>query len=260
MSDIHGQKDMFDRMLKQINFTDKDKLYILGDVIDRGPNGIRLLLNIMDKPNIHMLLGNHEHMMKTYFTRMPPDHEALSLWINNGGGTTIEEFKRCSIDEKEKVLNFIKSIPVELRTTVNNKEFILCHAQPHPTSFKNDPFEDERTIMYYSSDEEFSVWHRYQVLYHSRYRDDPHGIIPDDNFKNKTVIFGHTPVCYYSESEGPSNSIRKDKNTINIDCGCAAIPYNNNDAKGRLACLRLDDEKEFYQEVTKLKERNFEER
>ena len=39
MSDIHGRKDCFDDMLKQIKLTENDTLYILGDVVDRNSDG-----------------------------------------------------------------------------------------------------------------------------------------------------------------------------------------------------------------------------
>ena len=62
MSDIHGQYDAFIKMLKRINFKSKDILYVIGDVIDRGPHPIKTLLYIMKKKNINMLAGNHEYM------------------------------------------------------------------------------------------------------------------------------------------------------------------------------------------------------
>ena len=46
MSDIHGEADLFHAMLEQIGFSESDTLYILGDVIDRGPDGIALLQEI----------------------------------------------------------------------------------------------------------------------------------------------------------------------------------------------------------------------
>jgi len=39
MSDIHGQAGAFYKMLKKICFSDNDQMYVLGDVIDRGPDG-----------------------------------------------------------------------------------------------------------------------------------------------------------------------------------------------------------------------------
>ena len=66
MGDIHGEADRFHAMLKKIQFSADDILILLGDVIDRGPDGIALLLEIMEMPNVIMLLGNHEYMMLQY--------------------------------------------------------------------------------------------------------------------------------------------------------------------------------------------------
>ena len=43
VADIHGEADRFYAMLEKIQFSDIDMMYILGDVIDRGPDGIKLL-------------------------------------------------------------------------------------------------------------------------------------------------------------------------------------------------------------------------
>ena len=37
MSDIHGEYEKYLKMLDLIGFRDEDELYVLGDVIDRGP-------------------------------------------------------------------------------------------------------------------------------------------------------------------------------------------------------------------------------
>ena len=63
LSDIHGNERRFNSIMKQINLQHEDTLYVLGDVIDRHPGGIRLLRRIMAMPNAKMLLGNHEFMM-----------------------------------------------------------------------------------------------------------------------------------------------------------------------------------------------------
>ena len=63
MSDIHGQKRRFDSVMRQIGLRAEDTLYVLGDVIDRNPDGIGILRRIMAMPNARMLLGNHELMM-----------------------------------------------------------------------------------------------------------------------------------------------------------------------------------------------------
>ena len=50
LSDVHGNERRFNSILKQINLQNEDTLYILGDVIDRYPGGIRILRRIMTMP------------------------------------------------------------------------------------------------------------------------------------------------------------------------------------------------------------------
>ena len=60
-ADIHGNTERYLSLMSKIDLKPDDTLYILGDVIDRHPDGIKLLLEIMDSENIKMLLGNHEY-------------------------------------------------------------------------------------------------------------------------------------------------------------------------------------------------------
>ena len=62
MSDIHGDYEKYCRMLETIQLCDEDTLYILGDVVDRGPEPIPILLDMMKRPNVRPILGNHEYM------------------------------------------------------------------------------------------------------------------------------------------------------------------------------------------------------
>ena len=52
MSDLHGCKDEFDAMLRKIQFSDYDTLWIDGDVCDRGRYSIPLLMEIMSHDKI----------------------------------------------------------------------------------------------------------------------------------------------------------------------------------------------------------------
>lgn len=68
ISDIHGMYDAYEEAISKLN--KKDHLYIIGDVIDRGPDGIKILLDIIERqkdfknsPEITFLLGNHELML-----------------------------------------------------------------------------------------------------------------------------------------------------------------------------------------------------
>lgn len=63
-SDLHGYPiEKFKKLLKKVDFNDDDFLYVLGDVIDRGEDGIKIIKWLMAQPNAQLLLGNHEAMM-----------------------------------------------------------------------------------------------------------------------------------------------------------------------------------------------------
>ena len=61
-SDIHGNYEKYRTLIEKISLRDEDTLYVLGDVIDRGPEGVRILQDMMTRPNVVPLLGNHELM------------------------------------------------------------------------------------------------------------------------------------------------------------------------------------------------------
>lgn len=62
ISDIHGEYEMFMELLEKIGLEEWDTLYILGDILDRGPHPIKVLLKLMEMPNVCCLVGNHELM------------------------------------------------------------------------------------------------------------------------------------------------------------------------------------------------------
>lgn len=121
MSDIHGRLDRFEKMLKLINLNDEDELYILGDVIDRGPASIRILQKIMMMPNVTFLVGNHEHMMLecAQFLMTEITEESINMldsakmaavldWFHNGGDITMKEFRHLPAAECKEILDYIQ--------------------------------------------------------------------------------------------------------------------------------------------------------
>ena len=56
MSDIHGNLRRFNSVMEQIKLTPDDTLFVLGDVIDRYPDGIRILRKLMSKENVKMII------------------------------------------------------------------------------------------------------------------------------------------------------------------------------------------------------------
>lgn len=62
ISDIHGMYDLYIELLKKINLQDNDVLFVLGDVVDRGPEPMKILLDMMERDNVIPFLGNHDYM------------------------------------------------------------------------------------------------------------------------------------------------------------------------------------------------------
>ena len=63
IGDIHGELEQLKTLIQKINLNDEDELYVLGDVIDRGPSSIEALQYLMTMPNCTCIAGNHELMM-----------------------------------------------------------------------------------------------------------------------------------------------------------------------------------------------------
>ena len=63
-SDLHGYPlAEFKELLAKANFSDNDYCFVLGDVIDRGPESTELLRWMMMQQNVELIMGNHEAML-----------------------------------------------------------------------------------------------------------------------------------------------------------------------------------------------------
>lgn len=221
MGDIHGEADRFHAMLKKIQFSEDDTLILLGDVIDRGPDGIALLLEIMEMPNVIMLLGNHEYMMLQY---LGPDATGVEIrrWKKNGNAPTLAAYLKQKAKVQQRILGYLRGLPTHIDLEVNGKRFYLVHG------FPGESVHDE-------------VWTRPSI--------ESLNPIPDCR-----LIIGHTKVLNLIQPEekridyaiklednGEHLKMLHTQGYINLDCACGYdIPIKS------LACLRLDDLTEFY--------------
>ena len=60
-SDIHGRPDWLRRLLEQAQFSPRDELFILGDLIEKGPDSLgclRYCRELSMRGNVHILMGN----------------------------------------------------------------------------------------------------------------------------------------------------------------------------------------------------------
>ena len=184
VSDIHGEYDLFAGLLEKIRLKEDDSLYILGDILDRGPYPIRTLLKVMEMPNAICLAGNHELMaieclefLMTEITEKSIEEldekmvDNLLTWQYNGGRTTIQEF--CALDRKMQrlVIDFLKDFYIYEEMTVNDRDYLLVHAGL-------GGFYPGKEIEQYSLEE--LIWSRAE--YDIQYYEDIY------------VVTGHTPT------------------------------------------------------------------
>ena len=228
ISDIHGQYDKFIAMLDAINLRDTDTLYVLGDILDRGPQPIKVMLKLMEMPNAICIVGNHEYMAAECLSFLMQEVTDRSLdeldyktldnlvtWQYNGAKTTIDEFRELSAEMQAEVIDFIKDMSIYEELSVGGKEYLLVHA-----GLGN--FDPAKDILDYSLHD--LVWK--QADYSRQYFDD------------KIVITDHTPTQFIKGNPNPG-FIYRQNNHIAIDCGAYL-------EDGRLAAVCLETGEEFY--------------
>lgn len=70
-SDLHAEYDLFTKLLEKIGFSDKDRMIVCGDIIDKGKDSVRLAKRIFSMPNVECIMGNHEYaFLKLYRARL----------------------------------------------------------------------------------------------------------------------------------------------------------------------------------------------
>ena len=213
LSDLHGQYDKFMDMLKLTKFNDNDKMYILGDIFDRGPDPLKILDYIICRKNIDFIPGNHEYMFLEFYNTYD-----ARLWSYNGGRTTMTQLMKRGEDYLKALYDYLTKLPL---VKVHDK-FILTHAGLYLPKNQNQYTLQEILNL---QNAEFNLWSRSNINNERQYKD-------------YTVICGHTPTLYVDPDQYQMSIVRR-KGTIYIDCGATF-------SDGRLACLRLEDNKEFY--------------
>ena len=221
MGDIHSEADRFHAMLKIIQFSEDDILILLGDVIDRGPDGIALFLEIMEMPNVIMLLGNHEYMMLQYLS---PDATSTEFrrWNRNGNASTLAAYLKQKAKVQQRIISYLRNLPTHIDIEVDGNRFYMVHGFPgenahdkvwtRPTMESENPIPDCRLIIGHT-----------KVLSMIQPEEKRMAYAMDLEDKCEHLKILHTPGF------------------INLDCGCGYdMPIK------ALACLRLEDMWEYY--------------
>jgi len=204
IGDVHGCAHTLHHLLfKVLKIRRPDRVYLLGDLIDRGPRSKEVLDTLMRLRSagysIGSVRGNHEEMLLNACR----DRDSFRLWMLNGGAQTLASFNvedACEIPFLYR--NFIAGLPYYQELD----RFVLVHAGINWDAA--DPYADHESML----------WSRA----HSA-----HGRRPVD----RRVICGHTSL--------PLAEIRNSLATdcITLDGGCV---YAQHPALGKLVALELE--------------------
>ncbi len=131
LGDLHGTTDLLRALMAHVAFDpDKDRLFSVGDLVDRGedsPGGLALLL----EPWVHAVIGNHEDMMLDFLKprsdqKYPmessggkPDH----AFLFNGGEAWFGDYRM-----PEGVKERLESLPLLIVIGEGSERFHVVHA------------------------------------------------------------------------------------------------------------------------------------
>lgn len=222
ITDLHGNYKLWE-IVKNI-LDDTDILYCLGDNTDRGKDGVKITLEMLDDDRVILLKGNHELYLETFLEDLLLPQEKKeweldeSIWRYNGGQTTKKEIDDIlgAEDGEEiikKLYSSIKKLPyVELYTNKKDKDIFLNHS-----GFSSYQFLEGRCgtafkamINYKDKDLKLNLEDRDSVFENKWYGGD-----------NEYIVFGHTPAQLIGADLGRPYYICED-HKIGLDMGTPA--------------------------------------
>ena len=222
-SDIHGNYLSYSTLLKLIDFSDEDVLYVVGDVVDFGFENMKVLFDMMERPNVIPLLGEHDYMayysLKWLKSNVYDKNKLVffDYWTEVGGTPVWQEFTKLSYRQKRAVISYLGKFSLCKSVNIGEKEFVMIHRIPNG-------FSPEKTAGDYKYYDFITGETDYQKTY----------------FPDKYLVTGHTLTSEINEQmDGLDlDTIFIGNNHIALNCG--------NACGGVLGAICLDTFEEFY--------------
>lgn len=173
-SDWHGCLKPAMKLLSSLK--EDDKLYYLGDSVDRGSDGLALFNLLTEDPRVTYLLGNHEELMRIALRGIIKGQYGYdyNLWIANGGDLTFKAIDENNFNEEIKII--INKI----------EKMSLCEEYHSPRGHKVI-LEHAGFSLGVSHRSHDPLWDREH--FYDKWSDDPED-------QNTYIVHGHTPVQY----------------------------------------------------------------
>ena len=177
IGDVHGFNDTLRQLVTSLELTIDDRVVLLGDLIDRGPDSFDVVRFAREDPRIHCIKGNHEAMMVENFDLELIDHpdQVVHQWLYNGGHETVASYTRAFPKDARGALEWMIEADVSwmrsLPAHIVLNQWRLVHAGYNPKLGMNEQRLAEL------------LWIR--KPFHTAWQ-------PLD--LERTVVFGHTPT------------------------------------------------------------------
>lgn len=127
VGDIHGCFDMLDDLLKEAGFnTETDRLFSVGDLVDRGPKCPDVVRWIA-RPWFHAVSGNHDDLA----VRIHAGTADVGLHIMNGGAW----MQYLDEDERSHIAKHLAALPVCIDVETDRGLVGIVHADILGTSW-----------------------------------------------------------------------------------------------------------------------------
>lgn len=124
VGDIHGNVNALEKILKETFLFDKnkDRLFCVGDLIDRGEDNLKSM-SLIEEPWFKMVLGNHEnmHLKKDFRSKNNETEWAIDYYHND------TKESRLYFDYLKEIRNC--PLTIEYEDKKNNLKLGIVHAQ-----------------------------------------------------------------------------------------------------------------------------------
>jgi serine/threonine protein phosphatase 1 len=215
VTDIHGCAKTLKALLKKVTFTHGDELYVLGDLINKGPRSKQVLDTLMKIKKNHkviLLIGNHE---KEFLNQL--DKKKLSKRFKQiGGRATLKSFGVKHVkDISPKYLQFIQ----DALHYYEEGRYILVHAGLDFTN--NNPLKP--------SPQQYKIrnWYKH---------------IDRKWLEDRIILHGHSPITKHRVKFQATNiNVHQ---YLDLDAGCV---YHKKKGKGNLAIFELNSQNITFQ-------------
>lgn len=136
IGDIHGHAKPLESILAYISPEAGDRITLLGDYIDNGPDSREVLDTLIAlqrssnaySPEVRALQGNHEVMLLAAVDEVHTS-ELLSYWCRYGGEATLKSFDAVTAaDIPDHYVSWLRQLPLWLE----DEQHIFVHAGVAP--------------------------------------------------------------------------------------------------------------------------------